>query len=102
MCLVLKSDNGKVRRLRRPMFRTPSAPFLGGACGSHSYKNFRRAIRIPNMCIVLKLDNGKVVCLADEQTHRHTHDCISIYIDITVHTRKFFRNLVKLNRYNLY
>ena len=68
MCLVLKSDNGKVGRPRRSMFRTPSAPLLGGACGAHCFKNFRRVIRIPNMCLVLKLDNGKVVSIANGQT----------------------------------
>ena len=29
MCLVLKSDNGKVGRLRRPIFRAPGAPRSG-------------------------------------------------------------------------
>ena len=34
MCLVLKSDNGKLGRLRLPMFRVPSAPLSGVACGA--------------------------------------------------------------------
>jgi len=59
-------------RPRRPMFRAPSAPLLGGACGAHSLKNFRRVMRIPNMCLVLKLDNGKVVSIANGQTDRIT------------------------------
>jgi len=62
----------KLGRPRRPMFRAPSATFLGGACGAHSFKNFRRVMRIPNMCLVSKLDNGKVVCIAKGQTDRIT------------------------------
>ena len=38
----------------------------------HSFINFRRVMRIPNICLVLKLDNGKVVYIADEQTDRRT------------------------------
>ena len=49
------------------MFRAPSAPVLGVACGTHSLKNVRRVIRIPNMCLVLKSDNGKVVSIANGQ-----------------------------------
>ena len=36
--------------------------------GVPDFRNFCRAMRIPNMCLVLKLDNGKVVTMADEQT----------------------------------
>ena len=43
---------------------TPAAP--------HSFKNFRRVMRIPNMCLVLKLDNEKWVAIANEQTDRVT------------------------------
>ena len=50
------------------MFRVPSAPVLGVACGAHNFKNVRRVMRIPNMCLVLKLDNGKVVSIANGQT----------------------------------
>ena len=50
----------------------PSAPLLGGACGTHNFKNFRRVMRIPNMCLVLKLDNGKVVSIANGQSDRQT------------------------------
>ena len=42
-------------------FGVPTAPHYSGACGAHSFKNFRRVMRIPNMSLVLKLDNGKVV-----------------------------------------
>ena len=42
---------------------------LGGAYGAQNgFKNFRWAIRIPNLCLVLKLDNGKVVSIANDQT----------------------------------
>ena len=55
----------------------PSAGFLspsGETARStpHSFKNFRRVMRIPNMYLVLKLDNGKVVSIANEQIHRET------------------------------
>ena len=53
-------------------FGAPTAPLLGGVCGPHSFKNFRRVLRIPNMCLVLKLDNGKVVSIANEQTESQT------------------------------
>ena len=48
----------------------PSAGFLspsGETARStpHSFKNFRRVMRIPNMYLVLKLDNGKVVSIAN-------------------------------------
>ena len=36
----------------------------------HSFKNFHRVMRIPNMCLVLKLDHEKVVSIANEQTDR--------------------------------
>ena len=80
MCLVLKSDNGKVGRLRHPMFQAPSAPFSAGTCGAHGFKNFRRVIRIPNMCLVLKLDNGKVVSIANGQTHRVTQPSSTVLV----------------------
>ena len=48
-------------------FGAPSAP--------HSFKNFRRVMRVPNMCLVLKLDNGKVVSTANEQTESQTESC---------------------------
>ena len=31
-------EEKKMGFLGRPMFRAPSAPFLGGACGAHSFK----------------------------------------------------------------
>ena len=34
----------------------------------NGFKNFCRAMRIPNMCLVLKLDDGEVVSIADEKT----------------------------------
>ena len=52
------------------MFRVPSAPVLGVACGAHSFKNVRRVMRIPNVCLFLKLDNGKLVYIANGQNHR--------------------------------
>ena len=45
---------------------------IWGACGAHSFNNFRRVMRIPNMCLVLKLDNRKVVSIANEQTESQT------------------------------
>ena len=39
----------------------------------NGYKDFRRAMKIPNMLTVLKLDNGKVVSIADEQTDGQNH-----------------------------
>ena len=41
---------------------------MGARGATNGFKNFRRAMRIPNMCLVLKLDNGKVVSIANEQT----------------------------------
>ena len=49
----------------------PRVPQVSGApVAPHSFKNFRRVMRIPNMCLVLKLDNGKVVSIANGQNHR--------------------------------
>ena len=50
--------------------------------GAHSFKNFRRVMRIPNMCLILKLDNGKVVSIANEQTDRQNHRTIQYRISI--------------------
>ena len=47
-------------------FGAPTAPHV------HSFKNFRRVMRIPNMCLVLKLDNVKVVSIANGQTDRQS------------------------------
>ena len=69
---AVKQKKKKLGRPRRPMFRAPSVPLSGGTCGTHSFKNFRRVIRISNMCLVLKLDNEKVVSIANEQNHRRT------------------------------
>jgi len=88
MCLVLKSENGKVGRLGRPMFQAPSAPLSRGACGAHGFKNFRRIIRIPNMCLVLKLDNGKVVSIANGQTHRVTQPSSTVLVYRYIYTEK--------------
>ena len=44
----------------------------GASAAPNGFKNFRRAMRIPNMYLVLKLDNGKVVSIADGQNHRVT------------------------------
>ena len=38
----------------------------------HSFKYFRRVMRIPNMCLVSKLVNGKVVSIANGQNYRIT------------------------------
>ena len=45
---------------------------IGVPAVPHSFKNFSKIMRIPNMCLVLKLDNGKVVSIANEQNHRQT------------------------------
>ena len=45
---------------------------IGAPAAPHSFKNFRKVTRIPNMCLVLKLDNGKIVSIANGQTDRHT------------------------------
>ena len=42
----------------------------GASAAPNGFKNFRRAMRIPNMYLVLKLDIGKVVSITDEQTQR--------------------------------
>ena len=55
----------KLGRLWRSKFPVPAAP--------HSFRIFRRVMRIPNMCLVLKLDNGKVVSIANEQTESQSH-----------------------------
>ena len=44
----------------------------GAAGAPNGFKNFRWAMRIPNMCLVLKLDNGKVVSIAHTQTESQT------------------------------
>ena len=59
-------------------YGAPTAPHVSGAYGAHSFKNFRRVIRIPNMYLALKLDNGKMVSIADEQNHRTIRYRISI------------------------
>ena len=52
---------------------------IWGACGAQNgFKNFRWAIKIPNMCLFLKLDKGKVVSIANEQNHRAIQCHISI------------------------
>ena len=38
----------------------------------NGFKDFRRAMRIPNMCLVLKLDNEELVSIANEQTESKT------------------------------
>ena len=46
---------------------------IGAPSAPHSFNNFRRVMRVPNMCLVLKLDNGKVVSIANEQTESPNH-----------------------------
>ena len=58
---------GGGKRIRKNKFGAPRAPHVSGACDAHSFKNFRRVMRIPNMGLVLKLDNGKMVSIADER-----------------------------------
>ena len=65
----------------------PMAPHISGACGAHSFKYFRRVMRIPNMCLVLKLDNGKVVStngqtdrITDRQNHRVTEPSSTVLV----------------------
>ena len=46
----------------------PAAPHILGAYGApNGFKNWTRAMRIPNMCLVLKLDYGKGVSRANGQ-----------------------------------
>ena len=52
------------RNLGQKNWGSPSAP--------HSYENFRRVMRIPNMCLVLWKVNWKVVSIANEQTESQT------------------------------
>ena len=56
---------GGGKRMKIKKFGAPWVP--------HSFKKFRRVMRIPNICLVLKLDNGKVVSIANEQTESHSH-----------------------------
>ena len=69
-------------------FGAPQTPLLGGTCGAHSFKNFRRVMRIPNMCLVLKLDNGKVVSIVNGQTESQTHRTIQYRISIQMQKHK--------------
>ena len=52
---------------------TPLVKKNGFKGAPNGFKNFRRAMRIPNMCLVLKYDNGKVVSIAHEQTDTYKH-----------------------------
>ena len=51
-----------------PNFGRLRCPFSGVHAAPHSFKNFCRVIRIPNMSLVLRLYNEKVVSIANEQT----------------------------------
>ena len=62
----------KLRRQELPIWGGGKKEKKIGARVPNSFKNFRSAMRIPNMCLVLKLDNGQVVSIADEQNHRQT------------------------------
>ena len=54
------------------MFRAPSAPILGVACGAHSFKNIRRVMWIPNVFIfeIGQWESGFYSELTDTQNHR--------------------------------
>ena len=97
LCLHIYSPNS---RLRRQFPRPPGKQHLWGASSSHLrnwrlrrrfclrkknwgalsalkwFKNFRRAMRIPNMCLDLKLDNE--ISIANEQTDKPIQYGISI------------------------
>ena len=89
---IIYTNNGYSRntRLRRDFSRPPGErrrqrPFraaydggkrrkkIGSPAAPHSFQDFRRVMRIPNMCLVLESDNGKVVYIADDKTHGQTH-----------------------------
>ena len=67
------TDFGAPNGLSRGKKKIIGAPHLGHLEHPKSSKNFRRAMRIPNMCLFLKLDNGKAIYIADEQTDEQTH-----------------------------
>ena len=79
-----------------PAFGGGTRKKIGAPAALHSFKNFRRVMRMPNMCLVLKLDNVKVVSIANRQTDTITespnHPVPYYYID----TLWFYRQQARL------